>query len=189
MNLRRYVHLYVLCSITYNCQDILFSCSVMSNSFATPWTRARRASLSMGFSVHDYCSGLPFPSSGDLPDSGIKPVSPCLLHCRQILYHWATREAHTKRWKQSKYSSMNEWVKKRWMCVCVYIYPYIYMYILIHIYMYTYVYVYIYTHMYIHISSYMYIHIYRCIYINMYTYVCVYIYTYIHMYIHIYPYI
>ena len=104
-NLKSYMHIYVLCSIIYNWQDMLFSCSVMSDSFATPWTGARQASLSMGFSGHSYCTGLPFPSSEDLPDSGIKLVSPCLLHCRQILYRCATREAHTKRWKQSKYSS------------------------------------------------------------------------------------
>ena len=99
--------------------DKICYCLVMSDSFATPWTGAYQASLSMGFSGHNYCSGLPFPPSEDLPDSGIKPVSPCLLHCRQILYHCDTREAHTKRWKQSKYSSVNEWIKKRWTCVCV----------------------------------------------------------------------
>ena len=30
----------------------------------------------MGFSRHEYWSGLPFPSPGDLPDSGIEPRSP-----------------------------------------------------------------------------------------------------------------
>ena len=32
----------------------------------------------MGFSRQEYWSGLPFPSPGDLPDSGIKPRSPAL---------------------------------------------------------------------------------------------------------------
>jgi len=32
----------------------------------------------MGFSMQGYWSGLPFPSPGDLPDSGIKPGSPTL---------------------------------------------------------------------------------------------------------------
>ena len=36
---------------------------------------ARQAPLSMGFSRQEYWSVLPFPSSGDLPDPGIKPVS------------------------------------------------------------------------------------------------------------------
>ena len=53
--------------------------SVMSNSFATPWTVAHQAPLSMGFSRQEYWSGLPFPSPGDLPDTGIKPVSPALV--------------------------------------------------------------------------------------------------------------
>ena len=34
--------------------------------------------LSMGFSRQEYWSGLPFPSPGDLPDSGIEPRSPAL---------------------------------------------------------------------------------------------------------------
>ena len=31
-----------------------------------------------GFPRQEYWSGLPFPSLGDLPDSGIKPASPAL---------------------------------------------------------------------------------------------------------------
>ena len=46
--------------------------------FATPWTVARQAPLSMGFSRQEYWSGLPFPSPGDLPNPGIKPGSPAL---------------------------------------------------------------------------------------------------------------
>ena len=46
--------------------------------------------LSMGFPRREYWSGLPFPSPGDLPDPGIKPMSPSF---RQILYHPATLEA------------------------------------------------------------------------------------------------
>ena len=43
--------------------------------FAAPWTVAHQAPLSMEFSRQEYCSGLPFPTPGDLPDSGIKTVS------------------------------------------------------------------------------------------------------------------
>ena len=46
--------------------------------FATPWTVAYKAPLSMEFSRQEYWSGLPFPSPGDLPDPGIKPRSPAL---------------------------------------------------------------------------------------------------------------
>ena len=46
--------------------------------FATPWTVARQAPLSMRFSRQECWSGLPFPSPGDLPDPGIEPGSPAL---------------------------------------------------------------------------------------------------------------
>ena len=42
--------------------------------FATPWTAALQASLSVGFSRQEYWSKLPCPSPGDLPDSGIQPT-------------------------------------------------------------------------------------------------------------------
>ena len=46
----------------------------MSDS-VTLWTVARQDPLSMGFSRQEYWSGLPCPSSGDLPDPGIEPAS------------------------------------------------------------------------------------------------------------------
>ena len=46
--------------------------------FATPWTVTYKAPLSMRFSRQEDWSGLPFPSLGDLPDSGIEPRSPTL---------------------------------------------------------------------------------------------------------------
>ena len=46
--------------------------------FATPWTVAYHAPPSMGFSRQEYWSRLSFPSSEDLPNSGIKPGSPGL---------------------------------------------------------------------------------------------------------------
>ena len=46
--------------------------------FMTLSTVARQPPLSMGFPRQEYWSGLPFPSPGDLPDSGIKPPSPAL---------------------------------------------------------------------------------------------------------------
>ena len=44
--------------------------------FATPWTVAHQAPLSMGFSRQEYWSGLPFLSPGDRPDTGIELGSP-----------------------------------------------------------------------------------------------------------------
>ena len=46
--------------------------------FATPWTAAHQAPLSMGFSRQGCWSGSPFPSPGDFPDPGIQPESPAL---------------------------------------------------------------------------------------------------------------
>ena len=43
--------------------------------FVSPWTVAHQTPLSMEFSSQKYWSGLPFPSPGDLPDSGIEPAS------------------------------------------------------------------------------------------------------------------
>ena len=46
--------------------------------FVTPWTVTYQAPPSMGFSRQEYCSGLPFPSPGDIPNPGIAPGSPAL---------------------------------------------------------------------------------------------------------------
>ena len=46
--------------------------------FATPWSVAHQAPLSMGFPRQEYWGGLPFPSQWDLPNPRIKPKSPAL---------------------------------------------------------------------------------------------------------------
>ena len=43
--------------------------------FATLWTAAHQGPLSLGFSRQEYCSGVPYPPPGDLPDSGIELVT------------------------------------------------------------------------------------------------------------------
>ena len=53
--------------------SVQFSCSVVSNSFATPWTVAHQAPPSMDFSRQEYWSGLPFPSP-------LKPLSVQFSH-------------------------------------------------------------------------------------------------------------
>ena len=58
---------------------LLFSCKILSNSFATPWTVGLQAPLSMGFPRQEYESGLPFPPLRDLPNPGIKPKSSSLI--------------------------------------------------------------------------------------------------------------
>ena len=49
-----------------------FSCVQL---FATLWTIACQSSLSIGFSRHEYWSGLPCLPPGDLPDPGTEPSS------------------------------------------------------------------------------------------------------------------
>ena len=44
----------------------------------TPWTVAHQTYLSMRFPRHEHQSGLPFPSSGGLPDPETEPSSPAL---------------------------------------------------------------------------------------------------------------
>ena len=55
----------------------VFNCSVVSDS-ATPWTVAHKAPLSMELFRQEYWNGLPFSTSGDLPDPGIEPGSAAL---------------------------------------------------------------------------------------------------------------
>ena len=58
---------------------MLLCCAQLLNNHvqlsAALWTIAHQAFLPMGFSRQEYWSGVPFPTTGDLPDSGIKPVS------------------------------------------------------------------------------------------------------------------
>ena len=57
---------------------LLFSCQVVSNSSVTAWSVAHQAPLSMGSSRHQYWSGLPFLSPGNLPDPGIWTRVSCI---------------------------------------------------------------------------------------------------------------
>ena len=47
--------------------------------FVTLWTVAHQTPPSMGFPRQEYLSGLPFASSRDLPNPGIKPTYPALV--------------------------------------------------------------------------------------------------------------
>ena len=61
--------------LCYSC----FCCLVAKfDSFVTPWTIACQTPLSMGFPRLKYCSGLPFPSPGDLLNPGTEPSSSSL---------------------------------------------------------------------------------------------------------------
>ena len=69
--------------------------------FATLWTIARQAPLSLGFSRQEYWNGLPFPLPGGLPDAGIeltsctagrfstaKPGNLCMYVCVCVYTHF-----------------------------------------------------------------------------------------------------
>ena len=68
--------------------------------FATPWTAARQAPLSMGFSKQRYWSELPFPSPGDLSDPGIEPGSPTLQ----------ADSLQTEFWEQAEISFLKKFI-------------------------------------------------------------------------------
>ena len=53
---------------------VVLSCFSYVWLFVTLCTRAHQARLSLGFSRQEYWSGLPCPSPGSLPESGIEPV-------------------------------------------------------------------------------------------------------------------
>ena len=65
---------------TYSREQRLHACCMLSHFshvrlFATLWTVAHQALLSMGFSRQEYWSGLLCPPPGDLPHSGIESAS------------------------------------------------------------------------------------------------------------------
>ena len=64
--------------------------------FATPWTVARQAPLSMGFSRQEYWSVLPCPLSGDFQTQGLNPR---LLH----LLHWQAGSLPLSHWGSLTY--------------------------------------------------------------------------------------
>ena len=74
----------------------------------TPWTVACQALLSMGFSRQEYWSGLRCPPPGDLPNTGIKPVSlpsPALAH--RFFYHWR-HPGRTSDWIDCAYRKISK---------------------------------------------------------------------------------
>ena len=77
--LQFYFSILALTKFFFLIKLFLFSCSVVFDSFATPWTVACQSPLFMGFPRQEYWSGLPFSSAGDLPNPGIEPVSPALV--------------------------------------------------------------------------------------------------------------
>ena len=65
--------------------------SVMSDSLRPHGLWPARLLHPWDFFRQQYCSGMPFPPPGYLPDPGREPVSPVLVG-DSILYHWAIRK-------------------------------------------------------------------------------------------------
>ena len=72
---------------------ILLSCFNYVQLLLTLWTVVHQTHLSMGFSRQEHWTRLPFPSPGDFPDPGIKPVLlaiPSLQTDFLPLSHWGS---------------------------------------------------------------------------------------------------
>ena len=65
------------CSATLTAENHTCVLSLFSRVwlFATPWSVAHQASLSMGFFRQEHWNGLRYPLPGDLPNPGIEPAS------------------------------------------------------------------------------------------------------------------
>ena len=89
-------------SAVFLCVLSHFSCFQL---FATPWTRACQAPLSMEFFWQQYWSGLPFSTPRDLPDPGTEPgslVPPAWQEDSFLLSHWGSPNLQSAR--QQSYS-------------------------------------------------------------------------------------
>ena len=80
--------------ITYGwkpvCAYVLSTKSLQSCLFMTLWAVACQTSLSMEFSMQEYCNGLPCPPPGHLPAPGIEsvfPVAPAFQVVSLLLGH------------------------------------------------------------------------------------------------------
>ena len=85
--------------------------------FVTPWTVARQAPLSMGFSRQEYWSGLPFSPPRDLPDPGNKPRSPALQKKSAGLTS-IVRFGETHNFSEPRLSSLKQKIWKIWKVTC-----------------------------------------------------------------------
>ena len=67
---------------------------------------ARQAPLPMGFSRREHWSGLPCPPPGDLPNPGIKPVSPVAPALQVGSLPLSHREAPRDKYRAGKYLTL-----------------------------------------------------------------------------------
>ena len=72
---RIYIYIYTYVCVNIYMYECMLSCFSHVWLCEIPWSAALQVPLSMGFSRQECWSGLPFPSPGDLPNSGIEPGS------------------------------------------------------------------------------------------------------------------
>ena len=76
-----------------------YACMLSCVQLCDPMDCRPPGPLSMGFSRWESLNGQPFPPRDNLPDAGIKPMSPvCLSNCRHILYHHCGSECACNAW-------------------------------------------------------------------------------------------
>ena len=83
-------------------KPLSFKFLVMSDCFATPRPIAHQAPLSVGFPRKEYWNRLTFPSPGNLPNTGIEPVSPVLQVDSLPLSHLGSQINETTVFKKPK---------------------------------------------------------------------------------------
>ena len=62
--------------------------------FVTLWTVAHKAPLSMEFLRQEYCTGFPGTPPGDLPSTGVEPMSPALQVDSLLVSHFRSPNEH-----------------------------------------------------------------------------------------------
>ena len=83
--------IFALCFFSFEFYICVVHVHCCVQLFSTPWTVAHQAPLSMGFPRQEYWSGLTCLSPlGDLPNPGIRPVSPALQTDSLLLGHWGS---------------------------------------------------------------------------------------------------
>ena len=87
-------------------------------TFATPMDCSPPGSSVRGFPRQEYCSGLPFPSPGDLSDPGIKHASPALQE-NSLLIHQGSPMQRIQIYKV-KSEGLPTWISKIFLSMCRY---------------------------------------------------------------------
>ena len=96
-----HIHFQLMIPLTWESRVLISTglCSVAQSwpTLCPALTVAHQTPLSMDSFRQEYWSGLPFPSTGDLPNPRNNLSFLHLLRCRQIRYHSATWEAKERR--------------------------------------------------------------------------------------------